>query len=61
MGVQRDNGYEAWRSLTLRFDPQVGIRRMTGLSELNQVQNKRCKNATETILIVMEVDRRKDY
>ena len=48
MGVQCDNGYKAWRSLTLRFNPQGGIRRMKELSELNQLQNKRCKHAAET-------------
>ena len=36
---------------------QVGIHRLKELSELNQLQNKRCKNAAETTLILMEVDR----
>ena len=51
--------YEAWRTLTLRFEPQVGTRRMKEVSELTQLQNKRCKNVAETALIVLEVDRRK--
>ena len=59
MGVQRDNGYEAWRSLALRFEPEVDTRRMREFSELNQLQNKRSKNAAETTLIDMEVDRRR--
>ena len=32
---------------------------MNGISELTQLQNKRCKNAAEKNLIVVEVDRRK--
>ena len=43
MCVPRENGYEAWRTLTTRFEPQVGIRRMKEISELTQLQNKRCK------------------
>ena len=31
---------------------------MRELSELTQLQNKRCKNAAETSLIVLEIDRR---
>ena len=59
MGVGRDNGWEAWRSLTLRYEPQVGLRRMRELGELNALQNKRCKNAAETMLVVLEIDRRR--
>lgn len=32
---------------------------MTGLAELNHLQNKRSNNAPETNLIVMEINRRK--
>ena len=59
MCIDRDNGYEAWRTSTLRFEPQVGIRSMEKVSELTQLQNKRCKHAAETVLILLEVDRRK--
>ena len=59
MGVEKDNGWEVWRSLSIRFEPQIGIRRMREMAELGQRQNKRCKNATETRLIIDEIDRRK--
>ena len=36
MGVERENGWETLRSLTLRFEAQVGIRRMRGLTDLTQ-------------------------
>ena len=41
MGVPRDNGYEAWRSLCIRYEPHAGIRRMKEIAELNQLLNKR--------------------
>ena len=59
MCTDRENGYEAWRTLTIRFEPQMGIRRMKEVAELTALQNKRCKNAAETNLILLEVDRRK--
>ena len=59
LGAERENGYEAWRNLSMRFEPQVGIRRMREVAELSQLQNKRCKNAAETTLVVLEVDRRR--
>ena len=40
MGVPPNNGFEAWRSLALRYEPQVGIRRMQELAELQQLANK---------------------
>ena len=52
------NGYEAWRRLMIRYQAPIGIRRMRELAELTQLQNKRCKNAAETSLIVLEIDRR---
>ena len=45
--------------LSIRYEPQVGIRRMKELVELHQLQNKRCKNAAETSMLVVEIDRRK--
>ena len=57
--VPRGCGFEAWRNLTLRYEPQSSIRRMKEIAELTSLQNKRCKNAAETSLIVLEVDRRK--
>ena len=59
MCVERMNGFEAWRLLTGRFEAGTGIRRMKEIAELNALQNKRCKNAAETSLILLEVDRRK--
>ena len=59
MCIPRDNGFEAWRNLCMRYEPQTGIRRMKEIAELTLLQNKRCKNAAETNLIVLEVDRRK--
>lgn len=53
------NGYEAWRRLTIRYQPPSGIRRMRQLAELTQLQNKRCKNVAQTSLIVLEIDREK--
>ena len=55
----RENGFEAWRVLTIRFEPQMGIRRMKEVAELSALQNKRCKNATETSLILLDIDRRR--
>ena len=43
----------------MRFEPQTGIRRMKEIAELTALQNKRCKNATETSLILLDIDRRK--
>ena len=54
----KDNGYEACRNLAIRYQPPSGIGRMKELSELTQLQNKRCKNAAETALIVLGIDRR---
>ena len=53
------NGYEAWRTLGLRYEPKTGVKRMMQQAELMQLQNKRFKNASETALIVFEIDRRK--
>ena len=55
----RENGFEAWRVLTIRFEPQMGIRRMKEVAELSALQNKRCKHATETSLILLDIDRRR--
>ena len=54
----KDNGFEAWRLLVGRFEPQAGIRRMKELAELMGLRNKRCKNAAETNLVLLEVNRR---
>ena len=43
MCADRENGYEAWRTLTIRFEPQTGIRRMKEVSDLTQFQNQICK------------------
>ena len=59
MGAARENGYEAWRMLSISYEPQVGIRRMKELVGLSQLQNKRRKNAAETSMTVVEIDRRK--
>ena len=59
MGIERDNGWEAWRALAIRYEPQAGIRRMREMADLNALQMKRCKNASETMLIISEIDRRK--
>ena len=58
MCVDRGNGYDAWRILIGRFEPQAGIRRMKEVEELMALQNKRCKTASETSLILMEIERR---
>ena len=58
MCVSRDNGYEALRILVGRFEPQAGIKRMKEVAGLMALQNKRCKNASETSLILLEIDRR---
>jgi len=54
----RDNGLESWRILVGRFEPQAGIKRMKEVSDLMSLQNKRCKNAAETALILTEMGRR---
>ena len=37
----RDNGFESWRILVSRFEPQVGIKRMKEICDLIALQNKR--------------------
>lgn len=56
--VDRGNGYEAWRILIGRFEPQAGTRRMKEVADLMALQNKRCKTASDTSLILLETDRR---
>ena len=41
MCVYHQNGYEAWRLLIGRYEPQAGIRRMKEIAELIALQNKR--------------------
>ena len=53
------NGFEAWRALALRYQPNGSIRRLKEIGELTALQSKRCNTAAETALIVLEVDRRK--
>ena len=57
--VGDSNGYEVWRLLGVRYEPQVGMKRLKELGELTMLQNKRCKNTSETAMIILEVDRRK--
>ena len=44
MGVEKDNGWEAWRSLSIRFEPQVGIRRLRETAELGRNKAHRRRN-----------------
>ena len=48
-----------WRLLVIRYEPQVGMKRLKELGELTMLQNKRCKNTAETAMIILEIDRRK--
>ena len=57
--VGDDNGFEVWRLLGIRYEPQVGMKGLKELFELTTLQNKRCKNPAETATIIMEIDRRK--
>ena len=57
--VPQENGYEAFRMLGLRYEPQTGLKRLIELSEINLLQNKRCKTAAETALVLLEIERRK--
>ena len=57
--VSDSNGYEVWRLLGIRYEPQVGMKRLKELGELTMLQNKRCKSTSETAMIILEVDRRK--
>ena len=54
--VEQEDGYEAWRLLGVRYEPQGGMRRMNQLSKLTHLMQKRCKNANETAIILLEVD-----
>ena len=54
-----NNGFEVWRSLSVRFQPNIAIGRMKEISELQALHTKRCKNPSETSLVLLEVDRRK--
>ena len=55
--VEQTNGYEAWRLLGIRYEPQGGMRRMRDLTALTMLQSKRCKNASETMVVLLEIDR----
>ena len=57
--VEKEDGYEAWRLLCGRYEANSGTKRFAMLAELTNLQNKRCKNAAETAMIVLEIDRRK--
>ena len=57
--MEQSNGFEAWRLLGVRFEPQSGMKRLAELGELMSLRDKRCKNTNETALIVLELDRRK--
>ena len=57
--VGDDNGFEVWRLLGIRYEPQVGMKRLKELFELTTLQNKRCKNPAETATLITEIDRRK--
>ena len=57
--VEQSNGFEAWRLLGVRFEPQSGMKRLAELGELMSLRDKRCKNTNATALIVLELDRRK--
>ena len=43
----------------VRYEPQVGMKRLKEVFELTQLQQKRCKNTNETDMIILEIDRRK--
>ena len=57
--VEQSNGYEVWRLLGVRYEAQTGMKRLTELGELMSLRDKRCKNTNETVLIVLELDKRK--
>lgn len=61
MGAARENGYEAWRMLSISYEPLVGIRRLQELAEMSQLQKKRCNNAAETSMTVVEIVRGKRF
>ena len=56
--VEHSNGFEVWRLLGVRYDPQAGMKRLAELGELMSLRDKRCKNTQETALIVLELYRR---
>ena len=53
--AEREGGFEAWRNLSIMYEPQQGIRRMKEIAELSALQNKRCKNRQETSLILLDI------
>ena len=57
--VEQSNGFECWRLLGVRYEPQAGMKRLAELGELMSLRDKRCKSTHETALIVLEWDRRK--
>ena len=57
--VGDSNGYEAWRLLGVRYEPQVGMKRLRELGEFTKLQNRRCKNTAETAGLIFEIDLRK--
>ena len=46
--VSRDNGFEAWRLLVGRFEPQAGIKRMREVADLIALQ-KCCRNVSNSL------------
>ena len=53
--AEREGGFEAWKNLTIMYEPQQGIRRMKEIAELAALQNKRCKHAQETSLLPLDI------
>ena len=57
--VGESNGYEVWRLLGVRYEPQAGMKRLKELGEIMSLRDKTCKNINEAAMIVLELDRRK--
>lgn len=58
MGATRDNGWEAWRRLTVQYEPASAIKQCQQLCELAALGHKKCKNPQETFIFLLAIKRR---
>ena len=50
---ERQNGWESWRLLNLRYEPQSGIRKAHEFRQLMQLMNKACTTPVDTVQLIM--------
>ena len=58
LGVGNENGWETWRKLAQHFEPNNAVRRGQVLSELGSLNYKRSKNPRETLVVLVEIEKK---